>query len=111
VQSNTGELFRIDPATGRTTEIDLGAASLMSGDGLLLRGHTLYVGRNPNVVDAVRLDGRFAAGGLVDELTSPDFDVTTTLGRQGDRLYVIQARFGVEPTPTTPYWIAVVPLH
>ena len=36
VQSNTGDLFRIDPATGVTTRIDLGSDSLAAGDGLLL---------------------------------------------------------------------------
>ena len=111
VQSNTGDLFRIDPATGETTLIDLEGDSLVAGDGLLLRGSTLFVGRNPNVVDVVMLGGRFASGSVVDEITSPDFDVATTLGRQGGRLFVIQARFGVVPTPDTPYWIAVVPIH
>jgi hypothetical protein len=111
VQSNSGDLFRIDPGTGRTVRIDLGGDSLVSGDGLLRRGHTLYVGRNTNVVSLVRLDAGWASGRVVDELASPDFDVATTLGRAGSRLYVVQARFGVTPTPDTPYWIAVVPLH
>ena len=111
VQSNTGDLFRIDPATGATTQIDLGSDSLAAGDGLLFRGSTLFVGRNTNVVDVVRFDGRFGSGRVVDEITSPDFDVATTVGRQGGRLFVIQARFDVAPTPDTPYWIAVVPIH
>jgi hypothetical protein len=111
VQSNTGDLFRIDPATGATTQIDLGSDSLGAGDGLLFRGSTLFVGRNTNVVDVVRLGGRFLSGRVVDEITSPNFDVPTTLGRQGGRLFVIQARFDVAPTPDTPYWIAVVPTH
>jgi sugar lactone lactonase YvrE len=108
VQSNTGELFRIDPSSGATAQIDLGGASLASGDGLLMQGHRLYVGRNPNVVDVVRLRAGLRSGRVVDEITSPDFEVTTTLGRQGGTLYVIQARFGITPTPDTPYWIAVV---
>jgi len=111
VQSNTGLLFRIDPSTGETTQIDLGGASLAGGDGLLMQGTTLYVGRNGNVVDVVRLNGALTLGRLVDEITSPDFDVTTTLGRQGGRLYVIQARFGTAPAPDTAYWIAVVRAH
>ena len=109
VQSNTGDLFRIDPATGETTRIALGGDSLVAGDGLLRVGATLFVGRNTNVVDVVRLGARSRSGRVTDEITSPDFDVATTLGRHGNRLYVIQARFDVTPTPDTPYWIAVVP--
>jgi sugar lactone lactonase YvrE len=110
VQSNTGDLFRIDPATGQATMIDLGGDSLLAGDGLLFRGHTLFVGRNTNVVDVLHLDAGFLSGRVLDELASPDFDIATTLGRKGSDLYVIQARFDVVPTPDTPYWIAVVPL-
>src|SRR4051812_25334340 len=47
VQTNAGRLWRIDPATGRATAIDLGG-SVANGDGLLLRGRTLYVVRNQN---------------------------------------------------------------
>jgi sugar lactone lactonase YvrE len=112
VQSNSGDLFRIDPTSGETVRIDLGGDSLVAGDGLLLRGNTLYVGRNLNVVDVVRLGGRLLTGRVVDEIGSPeDFDVVTTVGRAGGRLYVVQARFSVTPTPDTPYWIAVVPAH
>jgi hypothetical protein len=111
VQSNTGDLFRIDPRTGNTTLVDLGGASLPAGDGLLLQGHMLFVGQNANQVSAVWLDGRFGSGIVVDEITSDDFAVTTTLGRQGGRLYVIQSRFDVKPTPDTAYWIAVVRSH
>ena len=112
VQSNTGELFRIDPRTGATALVDLGGASLPAGDGLLMRGHTLFVGQNGNLVSVVHLDASLRSGSVVDELASPaDFDVATTLGRQGGRLYVIQARFDVVPTPDTPYWIAVLPIH
>jgi hypothetical protein len=109
VQSTTGDLFRIDPATGETARIDLEGDSLVAGDGLLRAGARLYVGRNTNVVDVVRLGARSRSGRVTEEITSPDFDVPTTVGRHGTRLYVIQARFDVVPTPDTPYWIAVVP--
>ncbi|MEJ7715027.1 MAG: hypothetical protein WKF40_04690 [Thermoleophilaceae bacterium] len=46
VQSNTGKLFRVNPKTGLTSEIDLGSANVMNGDGLLLRGRKLYVVQN-----------------------------------------------------------------
>ena len=40
VQTNTGKLFRINPRTGATREVDLGGASLANGDGLLLAGRS-----------------------------------------------------------------------
>ena len=112
VQSNTGELFRIDPETGETVLIDLGGRSVAAGDGLLLEGRTLYVVRNQvNLVAVVRLGAGSVTGQLVDEIASPEFDVPTTVGRKGNRLYAVQARFATVPTPDTPYWVAVVPLH
>ena len=109
VQSNTGLLFRIDPGTGVTSLVDLGGASLTNGDGLLLRGRTLYVVRNRlNEIAVVRLDGRLTSGRLVDTLTDPDFDVPTTIAFQAGRLYAVNARFGTPPEPDTRYDIVRV---
>jgi len=33
----------VDPDTGEASAIDLGGDAVPNGDGLLLRGHTLYV--------------------------------------------------------------------
>ena len=80
VQGNTGELFTIDPRTGVTDEIDLGGASLANGDGLLLRGRTLYVVQNRlNKIAVVRLAKNLKSGRVVREITKPAFDVPTTL--------------------------------
>ena len=51
VQTNTGKLFRVDPATGKTDEIDLGGADVVNGDGLLLSGRTLFVVQNRAQLD------------------------------------------------------------
>jgi len=102
VQSNTGKLFRIDSASGRTREVDLGGASLSNGDGLLLRGRTLYVVRNRlNQIAVVRLERSLLRGRVVATLTDPDFDVPTTITRTAGHLYVVNARFGTVPDPTT----------
>ena len=58
VQGNEGKLFRVDPATGVADEIELtgGDGNVLNGDGLLLRGHTLYVVQNRlNRIAVVRL--------------------------------------------------------
>jgi hypothetical protein len=46
VQSTADRLYNYDPGTNTAMQIDLGGASVLRGDGLLRRGHTLYVVRN-----------------------------------------------------------------
>jgi sugar lactone lactonase YvrE len=109
VQTNAGRLWRIDPATGRATAIDLGGASVANGDGLLLRGRTLYVVRNQNNrIAVVRLSADLASGRVTRTITSGQFDVPTTVARIGGRLYAVNARFGTTPTARTRYWITRV---
>ena len=106
VNSTSGRLFRVDPRTGVATEVDLNGASLTNGDGLLLQGRTLYVVRNRlNEVAVLRLDRRGTEGRLVDTLTSPDFDVPTTVAAYKGSLYLPNARFGIASPETQEYWI------
>ncbi|GIH93221.1 superoxide dismutase [Planobispora siamensis] len=110
VQSNTGTLFRVNPATGATTRVDLGGETLTNGDGLLLIGRTLYVVQNRlNTVAVIHISRDGSSGRVVDRLTDPDFDVPTTVGAFGDRLYLPNARFTTPPTPTTPYTAVSIP--
>jgi sugar lactone lactonase YvrE len=104
VQSNTGRIFRVDPATGVTRTVDLGGELVTNGDGLLLDGDTLHVVQNrQNTVAVLRLDAAGTRGRLVSRLTDPRFDVPTTVAAYGERLYLPNARFSTPPTPTTPY--------
>ncbi len=108
VQSGTGKLFRVT-TEGVTTEIDLGGATVTNGDGILLLGRTLYVVRNQsNEIAVVQLGKGFASGRLTRTITDPGFDVPTTIGRLGKRLYAVNARFGTTPTPSTEYSVVQV---
>jgi sugar lactone lactonase YvrE len=101
VQSNTGKLFRIDPATGIARTISLGGESVPNGDGILLTGKTLYVVQNQlNRVAVISLAADLASGRLVTRLADPDFAVPTTIDDHGRRLYAVNARFGT-PSPST----------
>lgn len=105
VNSSNGVLYRVEK-TGVATAVDLGGFVVTNGDGLLLEGRTLYAVQNRlNQVAVLELakDGR--RGELVDTLTSPDFDVPTTIARSGGDLYLPNARFTTPPTATTPYWV------
>ncbi len=95
VHSAEATLHRVDPATGVTTRLDVGEP-MTNGDGLLLEGRTLYVVQNRlNRVAVVRLDPRGTSGRVVDALTSPAFEVPTTVARFGDGLYLPNAQFGL----------------
>jgi sugar lactone lactonase YvrE len=99
VQSNTGKLFRIDPATGVAREISLGGETVPNGDGILLTGKTLYVVQNQlNRVAVIALSANLASGRVVTRLSDPDFSVPTTIDDLGRRLYAVNARFGI-PNP------------
>jgi sugar lactone lactonase YvrE len=113
MQSNTATLYRVDPATGVATEVDLGSdGPLPSGDGILLRGRTLYVVQNQlNQVAVITLNHRGSRGAVVDVLTDPRFDVPTTVAAFGTRLYLPNARFGTEPAPDTPYSAVAIRRH
>jgi sugar lactone lactonase YvrE len=96
VQSNTGRLFRIDPATGVTRLISLAGESVPNGDGILLTGKTLYVVQNQlNRVAVIALSSDSASGRVVTRLADPDFAVPTTIDDHGRRLYAVNARFGI----------------
>jgi sugar lactone lactonase YvrE len=100
VQSFSKKLLLIDPSTGAAKTIDIGTYDLVNGDGLLLKGKTLYVVQNrANKIAVFRLSDGLTKGTLVQTITDPDFDVPTTIDSAGKRLYVVNARFGTT-TPT-----------
>ena len=106
VQTNTGLLFRVDPATGEATQVDLGGTLLTNGDGLLVVGRTLYAVQNQdNQISEIRLNRAGTAGTLVTTHTSPDFDTPTTVAAFGPWLYLPNARFNTPPEPDTPSWV------
>ena len=109
VQSSTGNVYRIDPDTGVAVLVDLGGASMTNGDGIYVEGRRLYVVQNRlNQVSVIRLDRTYTSGQVVDVLSSPDFDVPTTITRFGNRFYLVNARFTTPPGPNTEYWITAL---
>ena len=110
IQSSTGLLFRVNPATGFATQVDLGGSLLLNGDGLLLSGRTLFVVQNRlNQVAVLRLNSAGTSGELTQLLTDPRFDVPTTVAAFGNRLYLPNARFTTPPTPDTTYNAVAIP--
>ncbi|HET9494399.1 MAG TPA: superoxide dismutase [Chloroflexia bacterium] len=112
VQSNTGKIFRIDLATQEVIEIVVPGATFASGDGLLIRGHTLYVLRNRfEELVKVQLSGDFTSGTLVSTSTHASFQFPTTLTEAHGRLLVVNSQFdrrGGEPE--LPFNVSSIPV-
>jgi sugar lactone lactonase YvrE len=107
VQSNTGGLFRVS-TSGVSRAVAL-ASPLANGDGMLLRGRTLFVVRNQaNAVVELRLNRSATSARQVQLLTDERFDVPTTVGAFAGRLYLPNARFNTEPGPTVPYQVVAI---
>ena len=105
VNSSNGVLYRVEK-DGTATAADLDGFEVTNGDGLLREGRTLYAVQNQlNQVAVLVISEDGLSGSLFKTLTSPDFDVPTTIARSGDHLYLPNARFGTEPTPDTEYWV------
>ncbi|MGK3939486.1 superoxide dismutase [Streptomyces caeruleatus] len=106
---NGGGLMRVDPRTGAARAVDLGTAKLPNGDGLLLLGRTLYaVQQVQNAIDVFRLNDSGTRGTAIARITDPRFRIPTTVAAWRDTLYLPNARFDVEPTPTTEYDVVAV---
>ncbi|HWL65347.1 MAG TPA: superoxide dismutase [Actinomycetota bacterium] len=122
VQSNTGGLFKVDPASGETHAIDLGGADVTGGDGILYdswrtkndrrcrrakgRPGCLWVVENrDNLLTLVRFGAGLNSGKILSQTTHESFDVPTTVARSGRYMALVNARFGNETPATADYWV------
>jgi sugar lactone lactonase YvrE len=110
VQSNTGELFRIDTESKEVDEIDLGGETLANGDGLLLDGRTVYVVRNEQeLIVPVQLAGEYNNGEVGEPFTDPSFAFPTTIAKTNGRLLVVNSQFDKqEGEPELPFTVSSV---
>jgi sugar lactone lactonase YvrE len=102
VNSTTGKLYRVDPATGVTTEIPVAGDqfALAGGDGLLLDGRDLYVVQGfINRIAVVRLSPDLAGGTVTRYIGSAAFDFPATIAELGGSLYAVNANFDEAPPP------------
>lgn len=98
VNYSTGRLYSVDPDSGFATEIDLGGVEVPFGDGLILRGKTLYVVQNFfNKVAVFRVSPDYSTATLTRELADADFRIPATADLFGSWLYAVNARFDVCP--------------
>jgi hypothetical protein len=108
--SSVGGLWRVRPGSGTVREIPVrGGPGIIAGDGLELDGRTLYNvrGSGPDQVAVVRLsrDNNRWVAHWVGRRTAESLDVPSTATLAGGWLWAVNARFGVMPPETAPYWI------
>lgn len=109
VNSAAGVLYRVDPASGLSTPIDLGGSNVLSGDGLVLSGNTLYVVQNAfKKVSVFKLGADFTSGVLQRVIELPDSETPTTADLFGSRLYLVDARFSTPYDPGLAYEVTGV---
>ena len=97
--SGNGELYGVDPDTGESWTIE--GISVPSVDGILLEAGRLWAVQNfLNQVAVIRLQSDLASGTVEGTVTSPHFQVPTTVARHGSRIAVVNAKFdtGIPPT-------------
>jgi hypothetical protein len=113
VNSTTGALDAVNPATGEAHEV-LEPGSVIAGDGILFVGSTLYVVQNQrNLVSIWSVRGGLVvpAGQITEDELDGDLDVPTTIASAGGSLWAANARFTTPAGPGTAYWITRIPLH
>lgn len=117
VQSQTGELFRValDGSDAveqvRVTDPDGAPYALTSGDGLLLKGSTLYVLQNgPELLAELDLADQGRRATVVSLTSDETFSTPTTLAFAQGRLLVVNAQFENRGgTPTRPFTVSSIP--
>ena len=108
-----GVLYAVDPSTGAADRIEVAGRALGGGDGLELRGRTLYVvngyGGDQVVVLRLARDGRSATTtGVIAERSPEELDRPTTAALVGGSLYVVNGRFSIAG-PTTENFVTRLP--
>ncbi|MCP2300044.1 Sugar lactone lactonase YvrE [Nocardia amikacinitolerans] len=113
VQTSTEKLFRVDPATGLSVQVDLGGISLPWADGLYLEGSTLYVvlsQKSQVAVFRMTQDGR--SGRLVNTISDASLDAPTTLAADRDRLYLANTQMNLttfqQSAPGSRCWVSAI---
>ena len=110
IQSATGDLFRVEIATKEVVQIDI-EADLRRGDGLVLRGRTLWVVRNMDEqIAKVDLSGDLSSGQLVSQTTDDSFMFPTTAAIANGRMLVVNSQFDRRATmdPVEPFTVSSV---
>jgi hypothetical protein len=110
-QTVTGQLFTLDPHTGRTRRIPVVDAAgkpttVLGADGFVARGRTLVIAQNfPQSIAIVQLSCDLSQARLVRTLTDSRLDIPSSVEVYGGRAFALNARFTTPRTATTRYTV------
>ena len=106
--TSSAVLNTVDPVTGRSATI--AGVSVPNVDGILLQGRRIYAVQNfSNKVTEFRLSEGLSSGRLLETITSPYFEVPTTVAKFGDRLAVVNAKLDTGfPPKASQYEVTIV---
>ena len=97
-QGTTGQLWRIRLSTKAINEVELGATTLTNADGIVLRGHHLWVVQNfLRQITELRLAGDHSSARPVETMATPADRTFTTAKLVRGRLLVVDSKFGFPP--------------
>jgi sugar lactone lactonase YvrE len=97
-QGTTGQLWRVDLRTKAITQVDLGGATVVNADGLVLDSRDLYVVQNfSRQVSKIRLSHDATSGTVTAIQATPADRTFTTAKRVDGRLLAVDSKFGFAP--------------
>ena len=100
--SGDGTIYRVDPSTG--VSLPIAGADVPNVDGILFEANRMWAVQNfSNQVTALRLSPDLSSATVERVITSGDFEIPTTVARDGSRLAIVNAKFdtGFPPTATS----------
>ncbi len=112
VTTNTGRLFRIEIASKKVTEIDLGGQPILNTDGLFLQGNVLYAARNAdNLLAVLDLSPDYTKATLRFTLGNPAFRFPVSIVAARGRLLVLNGQLDkIGGSPSLPFDITAIQL-
>jgi hypothetical protein len=100
--SNAGALYTVNPSTGASAAI--AGANVPNVDGILFEAGRIFAVQNfSNQITDLRPSEDLSSATVLNVITSPAFEIPTTVARFGDALATVNAKFdtGFPPTATT----------
>lgn len=107
--SADGALYTVNPMTGASSAIAGAGANVPNVDGIIFEAGRLWAVQNfDNQVTELRLSSDLSSATVERIITSPLFQIPTTVARHGSRLAVVNAKFDTGFPPTATTWEVVL---